>query len=262
MRPGSGPLRTAGRRLRSAATLTASALLLSACTTVVGPTVPVQPSAGKSPLAFQGDHAACMASTTAQVQPVANRGMDRVATIQGMFDAAYGGCMSARGNVVLAAAPAGAPAGGGTAAGGQSDLDSQAARRSLAALIDGFRRDCDRERIAVAVTRAALSPSTEARMVELTTPDGGSCFGQPGQNSYLLAKAGGVWQRLLSAEPGSITVLGTRHNGYADMELSSLGMCVYTYRWTGSRYAQASSRDCGTAAPPTMGTLPRAIRGR
>ena len=262
MRPGSGPLGTAGQRNRGAATLTASALLLSACTTVVGPTVPVQPSAGKSPLAFRGDHVACMASTTAQVQPVADRGKERVATIQRLFDAAYGGCMSARGNVVLAAAPAGAPAGGGTAAGGQSDLDSQAARRSLGALIDGFRRDCDRERIAIAVTRPALSPSIEARMVELTTPDGGSCFGQPGSNAYLLVKSGGGWQRLLSAEPGSIAVLGTWHGGYADLELNSLGTCVYSYRWTGSRYAQAGSRGCSTAAPPTMGTLPRAIRGQ
>ena len=262
MRPGSGPLGTAGQGLPGVVSLAASALLLSACTTVVGPTVPVQPSAGKPPLAFRGDHAACMASTTAQVQPVADRGRDRVATIQRLFDAAYGGCMAARGNVVLAAAPAGAPDAGSTAAGGRSDLDSQAARRSLAALIDRFRRDCDRERIAVAVTGAAVSPGVEARMVELTTPEGGSCFGQPGQNSYLVAKTGGGWRRLLSAEPGSISVLGTRHNGYADLELSSLGMCVYTYRWTGSRYAQAGSRDCGTAAPPTMGTLPRAIRGR
>ena len=262
MRPGSGPFGRVGRDPLTAASLAASALLLSACTTVVGPTVPVRPSAGKSPLMFQGDHVACMASTTAQVQPVADRGRDRVATIQRLFDTAYGGCMAARGNVILAGAPAGAPAGGGTAARGRSDLDSQAARRSLAALIDGFRRDCDGKRIAVGVTGAAVSPGVEARMVELTTPDGGSCFGQPGQNSYLLAKAGGGWQRLLSAEPGSITVLGTRHNGYADLELSSLGMCVYTYRWTGSRYAQAGSRDCGTAAPPTMGTLPRAIRGR
>ena len=261
MRPGSDPSGLAGQRLRSAATWTAAALLLSACT-VVGPTVPVQPSAGKSPVAFQGDHAACMASTTAQVQPVADRGRDRVAAIQGMFNAAYGGCMAARGNVVLAAAPIGAPAGGGMGAGGQADPGSQAARQSLAAVIDGFRRDCDGERIAVGGTGAAVSAGVEARMVELTTPEGGSCFGQPGQNSYLLAKAGGGWQRLLSAEPGSITVLGTRHNGYADLELSSLGMCVYTYRWTGSHYAQAGSRDCGTAAPPTMGTLPRAIRGR
>ena len=95
MRPGSGPFGLAGQRHRSAATLTAAALLLSACT-VVGPTVPVQPSAGKSPLAFRGDHAACMASTTAQVQPVADRGRDRVDVIQRMFDAAYGGCMAAR----------------------------------------------------------------------------------------------------------------------------------------------------------------------
>ena len=240
----------------------ASALLLSACATVVGLTVPVQPPPGKSPLAFQGDHAACMASTTAQVQPVADRRADGTAAIQGMFNAAYGGCMAARGNAVLATAPASVSAKGSTGEGGPSDPDSLAARRSLAAVIDGSKRSCDGERVAVAVTKAALSPAVEARMVELTTPDGGSCFGQPGSNAYLLAKAGGGWRRLLSAVPGSISVLNTRHNGYADLELNSLGTCVYGYRWNGAKYVQAGSHDCATAAPPTMGTLPRAIRGR
>lgn len=242
--------------------LAASALLLSACATLIGPTVPVQPSAGKSPFAFQGDRASCVASTTAQVQPVADRRTSSTAVLQGMFDAAYGGCMAARGNVVLAAAPATAPGMGGREAGGLSDPDSLAARRSLGAVIDGFRRNCDGERIAVTVTEAALSPIVEARMVELTTPGGGNCFGQPGRNVYLVVRTGGGWRRLLSAEPGSITALNTRRNGYADLELNSLGACIYTYRWTGSRYAQGGSRDCGTAAPPTLGTLSSAVRGR
>jgi hypothetical protein len=261
MRPGSDLVRTAGQGLPRGVPLAASALLLSACATMVGPTVPVQPSPGKSPLAFRGDHAACMASATRQVQPVADRRADSMAAIQGMFNAAYGDCMAAHGNVVLAAAPA-AAARVGTGAGSLSDPDSLAARRSLGAVIDGFRRDCDGERIAVTVTEAALSPAVEARMVELTTPGGGNCFGQPGSNAYLVAKAGGGWRRLLSAEPGSITALNTRRDGYADLELNSLGTCTYTYRWTGSRYARGGSRDCGTAAPPTLGTLSRAVRGR
>lgn len=243
--------------------LPASALLLSACTTVIGPTVPVQPSAGKSPFAFQGDRAACMASTTAQVQPIADRRTSSTAAIQAMFNAVYRGCMAARGNTVLAAPLATAPAGGATEAGsGLSDPSFLAARRSLAGVIDGFRRNCDGERIAVTVTEAALSPAVEARMVELTTPGGGNCFGQPGSNAYLVAKTGGGWRRLLSAEPGSIKALNTRRDGYADLELNSLGACTYTYRWTGSRYAQGGSRDCGTTAPPTLGTLSRAVRGR
>jgi hypothetical protein len=64
-------------------------------------------------------------------------------------------------------------------------------------------------------------------MVELTTPDGGNCFGQPGQDTYLVTKAGQGWRQVLSAEPGSISVLKTRHDGYADLELNWLGMCVY-----------------------------------
>ncbi len=97
MRPGSAPFRMAGQSLPSAVPLAASALLLSACAVVVGPTVPVQPSASKSPFAFQGDHAACMASTTTRVQPVADRGTNGTAAIQGMSNAAYSACMAVRG---------------------------------------------------------------------------------------------------------------------------------------------------------------------
>ncbi len=154
------------------------------------------------------------------------------------------------------------PTAAGMGAGGPQDPGSIAALQSLAGLISQFRRTCDGERIAVTVTEAAVSPAVEARLVELTTPGGGNCFGQPGQNTYLVAKIGQGWRQLLSAEPGSIAVLGMGHDGRADLELNSLGTCTYTYRWTGSRYAQAGSRDCATAAPPTMRTLPRAIRGR
>lgn len=105
-----------------------------------------------------------------------------------------------------------------------------------------------------------LSPSSNAWSIDLTTPGGGSCFGQPGQNSYVVTKVGGAWRTLLSAEPGSIQVSGARHNGYVDLELHSLGMCVYDYRWNGDRYVQVNSHDCATAAPPTMRTLPRTLR--
>jgi len=261
MRPGSAHYRRAGQGGVAAAAMAASATFLSACTVLIGPTVPVQPAPGKAPAAFLADRRACMAQTDAQLQPVADRRGGTPAQIQAMYDAFYGGCMASRGNVVAAAAT-GSAAAGGAASPGLRDPDSAGARRSLAAVIDGFRRNCDGERIDVRVTKAALSSSAEARMVELTTPDGGNCFGQPGQNTHLVAKAGQGWRQVLSAEPGSISVLKTRHDGYADLELNSLGMCVYGYRWNGAKYVQAGSHDYGTAAPPTMGTLPRAIRSR
>ena len=160
----------------------------------------------------------------------------------------------------MASAPMRTPIAAGVGAGGPQHPGSIAARQGLAGLISQFRHTCDGERIAVAMTKAALSQAVGARTVELTTLDGGVCFGQPGQNTCLVARAGGGWHKLLSAEPGSITMLDTRHNGYADLALISPG--TYVYRWTGNRYIQAGSHICATAAPPTMGTLPRAIRGR
>lgn len=182
--------------------------------------------------------------------------------VQALYNQTYGPCMAARGNVVLAGTSVGnqAVVAGNVTYTGLDDPDSIAARQVLASTIADFRQSCEGERIEVSTLEIILSESSNARSVTLTTPGGGSCFGQPGQNSYLIAKVGGAWRTLLSAEPGAIHALETRHAGYVDMEVLSLGLCVYTDRWNGSRYVQASSHDCITAAPPTMRTLPRAIR--
>ncbi len=153
-----------------------------------GPTVPVQPAPGRAPAAFLADRRACMAQTDAQLQPVADRRGGTPARIHAMYDASYGRGMASHCNVV--AAEAGSAAAGGTASPGLRDPDSAGARRSLAAVIAGFRRNCGCERIDVRVTEAVLSSSAEARIVELTTPDGGNCFDQPGQDTCLVAKAG------------------------------------------------------------------------
>ena len=76
---------------------------------------------------------------------------------------------------------------------------------------------------------------------------------------------GTLVERILQADPREyehLPALELDAQGYADLELHSLGQCVYAYRWNGSRYGQAGSRNCATAAPPTLRTLPQAIRGR
>jgi len=222
---------------------------------------------------FAADRRACMAATDQQVQPAANRIMaaarDGVpqpgpisAQVQVLYDQSYGPCMAARGNIV---AVSGAGQGRAAAAGnvtytGLTDPDSIAARQTLASTIEGFRRDCEGERIEVSTYEAVLSTSSRARTVTLTTPAGGNCFGQPGRNTYLVAKVGIAWQTLLSAEPGSIQISDTAHNGYGDTEVHSLGLCIYNYRWDGNRYVKTSAMNCATAAPPTVSTLSRAIR--
>ena len=260
------------------AAITVASLLLSGCVTLgppiaIGPSVAVQPGRGRSPAVFAADRRACMAATDQQVQPAADRirnaallGMPQSgpisAQVQVLYDQSYGPCMTARGNVVAAS---GSGQGRATVAGnvtykGLTDTDSIAARQTLTSNIEGFRRACEGERIEVATLEAVLSETSNARTISLTTPGGGSCFGQPGQNTYLVAKVGGAWRTLLEAEPGSIEISDTKHNGYGDAEVHSLGLCVYYYRWNGTRYVQVSARDCATAAPPTVSTLSRAIR--
>lgn len=246
-----------GLRLISAIPAPAVASLLSACT-MVGPTVGVQPGAGRTAATLAEDHRACMAETDARLRPVALRPGMGPAVVQPLYDRAYGDCMGRRGNVVAAAAPGTYPAARAVAAGGGAlttsglrDAGSVAARQSLSHEVADSQRACEDERIDVATAEIALSPGLSARRVELSTPGGGSCFGEPGRNSYVVAQSGAGWQRLLAAEPGSITARPSSHGGMADLDLHSLGQCVYAYRWNGGRYVQAAARDCATAAPPT-----------
>lgn len=156
-----------------------------------------------------------MAATDQQVQPAANRIMAAAkagapqpgpisAQVQVLYDQSYGPCMTARGNVLAAS---GSGQGRDTVAGnvtytGLTDPDSIAARQTLASGIEGFRRACEGERIEVATYEAVLSETSNARTISLTTPGGGFCFGQPGQNTYLAARAehlpGGQGRRRLA----------------------------------------------------------------
>ncbi len=130
------------------------------------------------------------------------------------------------------------------------DAVSAEAARSLDANVRVYRRNCPGEAITVTVQPAPVSPALVARVVNLSA---GSCFGQLGQNAYLVAKGPRGWERVLSAEPGLIEVQRTAHGGHADLVLASLGTCRFTYRWNGRAYANAGSKDCGPlAGPPTV----------
>ena len=252
------------------------AILLAAATSagcvMIGPTVPVTPGAGRTSAAFNDDRRACMAATDQQVQPVADRRAAAAgqgargptitnADLQRMYNETYGQCMTARGNVV--ATTAGGPRFASDslqAATNLTDPDSNAARAAVQDIVANYQKSCPGERIVVTVTDAPLASSAKVRLVALSTPYGGTCFGQPGQNTYVLAKQGTGWTRLLSAEPGSIDVLPGTHRGYRDLRMNSLGMCTYAYGWNGSRYVQTGSDQCATAAPPTVSTLAQASR--
>ena len=262
------------------AALSAVPVLASSCTTSIGPTIVVTPGVGKSQAAFYADRRGCMATTDQALQPIADRmnaaaqTADQVQAnndqIQRLYNDSFGRCMSAQGNAV--AAPAIAQAAGPPAASASpavldrsnsqalSDPQSQAAKHSIAPTVRELLAACTGETIEVDAYDAPISPSRTARLLALTQPHGGSCFGQPGENDYLVVPSGRGWSKLLAAEPGSIGILDSTHLGYADVELRSLGSCVFTYQWNGEAYGMSASRDCPFAAPPSVGDVVGKIR--
>ncbi len=287
MMTGSDPQRSVPQRPRDRAhrwhlvALSAMPVLASSCTTTMGPTVFVTPGAGKSQAAFYADRRGCMATTDQALQPVANRMNAAAQTaeqvqanndqIQRLYDDSFGRCMTARGNAV--AAPAIAQAAGPPAAPASpavhdrsnspalSDPQSQAAKHSIAPTVRELLAACAGETIEVDAYDAPVSAARTARLLALTQPHGGSCLGQPGENDYLVARGGRGWSELLAAEPGSIGILDSTHLGYADVEMRSLGSCVFTYRWNGVAYGKSASRDCPFTAPPSVGDVAGRIRG-
>jgi len=122
------------------------------------------------------------------------------------------------------------------------------------------RRNCPGEAITVTVQPAPLNPAVVTRIVNLAAS---LCFGQPGQNAYLVAKGPRGWERVLSAELGFIEVQAARHGGYAALVLASLGICRFTYRWNGRGYVSAGSEGCGALGrPPAVRPLRQAPGGR
>lgn len=134
---------------------------------------------------------------------------------------------------------------------------SAEAARSFDPDVRAYRRGCPGEAIAFTVEPALLNPAVTARIVSLAAS---SCFGQPGQNAYLVAKGPRGWEQVLSATPGFIEVEGTRHGGYVDLMLAYIGMCRFSYRWNGRGHLSAGSEGCGNLGQaPTVKSLPQAV---
>jgi hypothetical protein len=238
----------------------------------------MEPSAGKTDAAFDGDRRACMAVTDGQLQPVADRLNGQAADprriqdnnryIQVAYDDAWGRCMTARGN---AFAPSAVPALGVPApptlelalAGDKpvSDASETPAKRFVAPRVRALLAACPGERIAVAAHDAQIVPGVAARLIVLTQPGGGDCLGHIGESDVLVQRiAGGGWATLLDAEPGSIGIRLDRHAGYRDVEIRSFGDCIYGYAWDGEKYAPSDARNCTLPAPAGVGDYAGRIR--
>jgi hypothetical protein len=239
----------------------ALALLLQGCTTI-GPTVHVEAGPGKSQAEWDEDRGACMKETDRAVQPFANglnvdfgRTADQVRSdngrIQQAYDNDYGHCMATRGNRVagLAPVPTPAPMPGDAVGQAQEALDlspvmdavSASAAGSVEAKAKEFRGACPGEVIAVNVRPAPISRTAVTRLVALTEPHGGGCFGNKGEVDYLVMRSDGQWRMLLE---GLLTLADGRHAGFADIDLQGAGLCTKTFRWNGKGYTQAGERDC------------------
>jgi hypothetical protein len=250
---------TKERRARASALL--AALLVMSCTEI-GPTVHVEAGAEKSQAAWDDDHRVCMAETDRAVQPFANglnvdlgRTADQVRSdngrIQQAYDDHYGHCMASLGNRVAGLAPVQRPAPMPDDAVGQAqealdlspvmDSVSASAARSVEAKVKEFRGACPGEVIAVNVRLAPISRTAVTRLVALTEPHGGACFGNKGEVDYLVMRRDERWQTLLE---GLLTLAESKHAGFADIDLQSAGLCTKTFRWNGKGYAQAGEHDC------------------
>ena len=251
----------ASQSRHGAVSVALTALLLASCTEI-GPTVHVEAGAGKSQAAWDDDRGACTAETDRAVQPFANglnvdfgRTADQVRAdngrIQQAYDDHYGQCMAAHGNRVAGLAPVPTPAPAADDAVGQvqealalshpMDAISTSAAGSVASQITEFRASCPEEVIAVDVRPALVSRTVTARLVALTLPHGGACFGNKGEVDYLLVMRRDGWETELS---GLLALAPTRHRGFVDVEQQGAGSCTRTFSWNGRRYAASGARDC------------------
>lgn len=132
---------------------------------------------------------------------------------------------------------------------------------SLARDIAEFKSACPTERISVAVHPVFLASQVEGAIVKLTSSQG-MCFGQVGENDYLVAHRGqGPWRVVMRAEPGIITT-AAKNGGWPRISLQSLGQCRVSYEWNGVGYRVKQSRGCrGLLANPNLDDLARIIRG-
>ena len=142
-----------------------------------------------------------------------------------------------------------------------SPVDEAARSPALTAKLAEFRQACSDERIDAATTPVKIAPRATAVLVKLTSSKG-QCFGQPGENDYLMVDGASGWRSVLAAEPGSIGVGKPDAKGFATVTLYGLGQCKITYNRVGSRYRATATKDChGLGGAPSLLDVTDKVRG-
>lgn len=124
-----------------------------------------------------------------------------------------------------------------------SQLEEAEALNSLRSEIRASASACADETINPAASSVRLSQSVDAVRVVLTSSKG-VCFGQAGQNTYLVVYLEGRWWIALSTEPGDIRVGPLGATEAATVSLYSIGSCQIDYIWSGDRYVSRPSANC------------------
>ncbi len=251
-------------RIGMMAVAASATLLLPACvtTTMVGPTVQMVPARGQSLAVQQADHRACMAQTTAEVQPAADRlsaaavsqglvrasGPTVAAQVQPMFDQGYGGCMASRGYQVGGTPPyqAGGTPTQDTAARPQASAMSDRAGILAAAGLklrgQQVLDDCDTP---VRPVLSTLHLGGAVGDATLVSTEDSSCFGASGAQLTVLRQTGGGWTQVFSNSGATVQVRPTRHGGVADIAITGTGMRVGVQRWDGTRFVYWKTETIG-----------------
>ncbi len=142
-----------------------------------------------------------------------------------------------------------------------SPVDEAARSPALAAKLAEFRQVCSNESVDAAIIPVKVAPGATAVLVKLTSSKG-QCFGQPGENDYLMVDGASGWRVVLAAEPGSIRVGKPDAKGSAAVTLYGLGLCKITYRRVGSGYRATATKDChGLGGAPSLLDVTGGVRG-
>ena len=112
--------------------------------------------------------------------------------------------------------------------------------RVAAARAAGFRaqglrivNECDAVAENIAFERRDLNGDGVS---ELVVSDSSACYGASGSTFAVLRRVNGQWKPVLAAQ-GVMTVLKTRHGGWADIEIGGPGFGkMPVARWSGQQY--------------------------
>lgn len=130
----------------------------------------------------------------------------------------------------------------------------QAVPPAVRADLADMKANCPNEQIKVVTKKVDLAPGADAYVVDFLSS--GACFGQPGQNSYLIVNG----RKALTAEPGFILVGKPDATGHAPIKSAGIGLCVVNYVWRGGRYVVRMTKECRGMMKPSLTGLAAAIR--